>query len=257
MAQSLTLICPGNECSWTNVTTLGACASCEDMRSQTKTQCATDDELEKEPVIGAQCNFTVAQEEPLRFTWMNAEDAADPTTVDATGKNLLTSLSGEFEQPKLASFALVKASVDKAKHNFAISEAWTCEFSLCARRYGNVTSVNGTRNLVPARSVSLLMNMTSVNSANVRVPVPLTPAVNETLPDHTTLGIGMADLLSLSIYFAALFSLEDSSGGGGSQVEGPISWGTRIGTFTTSASSSLYAVSKLFHKYWLRRRKKY
>ena len=202
--------CPGNLCNWTDVTTLGVCASCDDVLASMTTACQQHWQSPQGSFYLNACNFTFSNGPMLQglVGEAGAGGVYSQTLWNSSGVDLTLSRDeSNTPQPALLSaFSAIKiAPFDQPLDELKLEQAMQCGFNFCAKQYSNITSINGTTSLGPFVETDLDIN--GRYQADDKVMTVLSPDNGTQNFRNTSFTINEADFASLGAYLAELFSV--------------------------------------------------
>ncbi|KAK7569905.1 hypothetical protein IWX50DRAFT_2844 [Phyllosticta citricarpa] len=139
-----TLTCPTANCTWTNLTTMGLCSSCENVTLTTKQDCYYEEyeNTTEKFVYHTVCNYETPQGVMLDgYDKHLPDEGYTPGQHVATLLNMLSST-----QVTSMNMSVVKNPVqlqaDPGLYNKKL-EVFQCKLAFCARTFPRITSTNG------------------------------------------------------------------------------------------------------------------
>lgn len=243
--------CPGTDCTWHNVTTLGICSSCQDVKQQVQMSCSTPfaDGTTEGDLTWAGCNYTIDGNIKLAATWGGYEQYVESTLWNSTAMDLSSYFNDNYRypppfppnklRPELTAFASIKFRQGSYQSTLGTpapqeappSEAYICGFEICAKTYDDISTGGTKPSLSPPHETQLLFKGVGPNMTDGRSLLELVPNNSAYIAPDTTFSVNQADYVTLGAYLTQLFTSGYESnqylfrGPGGARLTGLVSPG--------------------------------
>lgn len=134
--------CPSSNCTWTDITTLGICSTCDNVTDRVKAECSGPTTKTNGQAV---CHYRFPSGGDLTAWVTHSGGAGDFTGTqwNATASAISPTSGTDGQMATFTKYNAVQLPALKSLTSLPPAVAWQCEINMCLKTYQHINTTNG------------------------------------------------------------------------------------------------------------------